>query len=33
LTGVDPSSEENCDLAKSSRHIPRRQTPLANALA
>ena len=33
LTGVDPSSEENCDLAKSSRHIPRRQTTLATALA
>jgi hypothetical protein len=31
--GVDPSSEENCNLANSSRHIPRRQTPLATALA
>ena len=32
-TGVDPSSEENCDLAKSSRHIPPRQTTLADPQA
>jgi hypothetical protein len=32
LTGVDPSSEENCDLAKSSRHISPRQTTLGRSL-
>jgi hypothetical protein len=34
LTGVAPSSEENCDLTKSSRHIsPRRTRTRASALA
>jgi hypothetical protein len=33
LTGVDPSSEENCDLAKSSRHIPQRHATLADPQA
>jgi hypothetical protein len=32
LTGVDPSSEENCDLANSSRHIPPRHASLSSSL-